>query len=180
LKRNGKLTYQCNLPDSAFTLSDGREFCSQCQKSVIDFTEMSDEEIRQYVAFHSGSLCVKIDSDQLRRVKGKKSSLRQNLAGAATVALLALATESKGQVADSVRTEQVENSPADDKSTKVNVPSDSSAATSLEQGKTLKEPEEGKRRPKKKVFLRLGRREFYVMNKFPFFGTRKGGLRGKF
>lgn len=141
---------------------------------------MSDDEIRQYVAFHSGSLCVKIDSDQLRRVKGRSSSLRQNLAGAATVALLSLAIESKGQVADSVRTEQVENSPGDDKSTSVNVASDTSTAEYYEQGNALNDPEVGKRRPKKKVFLRIGRRTFYVMNKFPFFGTRKSGLRGKF
>ncbi len=140
---------------------------------------MSDEEIRQYIASHSGSLCVKIDSDQLRRVKGKKSSVRRSIAVAGTAALLAIATDSSAQVSDSVRTEQVENIPGAAVPVPFPVTMDSTSVSHSQEG-TLKEPVEEKRPLKKRVFLRIGRRQFYVMNRAPFLGTRRGGLRGKF
>lgn len=140
---------------------------------------MTDDEIRQYVALQAGSFCVKINSDQLQRVKGRKSSFRQKLAVAATATLLAFANESSAQVADTVRTEQVENSPASDYTVPVTVGVDS-AAVSIGEGVVKEEPLVKKRRLRKWTYLRTGRREFYVVNRFPFFGSRYTGWRGKF
>ena len=172
-----KLSYQCNLPDSAFTLVDGKEFCSQCQTSIVDFTVMTDEEIRAYLAARPGSVCVKIDSDQLRRVKGQQSTLRKNLALAATAALLSLATESHAQT-DTVKTEQVANSSSSDASPAAGIGSDTSKVAS--EGYTPEEPVVKRKPLKRKVLLRTRRREFYVMNRAPFFGSRYIGWRGKF
>lgn len=162
-------------------MRNGQEFCSQCYTSIVDFTEMTDEEIRAYVSAQAGTFCVKIHSDQLQRVKGRKSTLRQNLAVAATAAFLAIANESGGQATDSVRTEQVENSPVTNMADPEIVGTDSSSGTACEQGMALDGATFKKVPLKKKVFLRLRYREFYVMNKAPFFGSRRrGGFRGKF
>jgi hypothetical protein len=176
---SSRLSYQCNLPDSAFTLNEGKEFCSQCQTTIADFTVLSDEEIRSYIAAQSGSVCVKIYSDQLRRVKGRKSLLRQQVAVAATATLLALATETSAQTRDTTRTEQVASAPAGDYT--LPIPDSVNSAVISSGEKTVQDTTAVEPKPvRKKVFLRIRRKEFYVMNRFPFFGTRYMKLRGKF
>jgi hypothetical protein len=46
--------------------ANGR-FCSSCQKSVLDFTMMDDQEILQWFASHHGSTCGRFKPDQLNR-----------------------------------------------------------------------------------------------------------------
>lgn len=173
------LSYRCEVPDSEFATVNGHEFCSRCQTAIADFTEMTDEEIRRYVSSQQGSLCVKIYSDQLQRVKGAKSGLRNHLAVTATATLLALSTESNAQVSDTTRMEQVENTPVAGDIVSVPNVADSATTTSSEGAVVEQEPFPKKRELKKKVFLRTSRREYYVMNRFPFFGSRYLQWRGK-
>lgn len=139
---------------------------------------MSDDEIRAYISVRSGSVCVKIDSDQLQRVKSQPSSLKKKLAIAATAAFLAVATESSAQT-DSVKTEQTESVPVSQPNVAVELQSDSSAFLKTEEGVT-DEPVVKKKPLKKWVYLRTSRWERYVTNRWPFFGKRYIGWRGKF
>ncbi|MEK7255396.1 MAG: carboxypeptidase-like regulatory domain-containing protein, partial [Bacteroidota bacterium] len=47
-------------------VSDGR-FCQSCQKTVLDFSGMSDREVASFFQNHQGSACGKFRPDQLRR-----------------------------------------------------------------------------------------------------------------
>jgi len=181
LNKRTELSFECDAPESALSLKDGQDFCSKCRTPVIDMREMPDDEIRKVVAAHGGNLCVRIHSDQLDRVKPKKSTFRKNIAVAGTAALLALATESSAQTTDSTRTEQIQNVPGSAVPVSLPAAVDSATTSAGLEGMTLDEPVVEQRPLKKKVFLRIGRREFYVMNRAPFFGTRrKRGWVGKF
>ena len=46
--------------------ANGR-FCSSCQKTILDFTAMEDNEILQWFANHQGSACGRFRPDQLNR-----------------------------------------------------------------------------------------------------------------
>ena len=57
---------------------EGR-FCSLCQKNVIDFTSMSDEEIKNYFLNYKGaSLCGRLKKEQLEPNQ-KKNNLQNYL-----------------------------------------------------------------------------------------------------
>ncbi len=40
-------------------------FCQQCQKEVIDFTKLSDDQIIEFVNNHKGSICGKLKNSQI-------------------------------------------------------------------------------------------------------------------
>jgi hypothetical protein len=42
-------------------------FCGACQKTVVDFTAMSDQDLVQWFARHEGSVCGRFSKDQLER-----------------------------------------------------------------------------------------------------------------
>src|SRR5688500_1195462 len=41
--------------------------CSSCQKSVIDFTQMTDQELVNYFTSHKGSTCGRFTANQLNK-----------------------------------------------------------------------------------------------------------------
>jgi hypothetical protein len=43
------------------------KFCSSCNKQVVDFSLMSDNQVLNYLAQHSGKLCGRFDAEQLQR-----------------------------------------------------------------------------------------------------------------
>jgi len=49
------------------TPEDKGRFCLQCQKTVVDFSMMSDKEIVQFVNHAKGKICGRFDSRQLNR-----------------------------------------------------------------------------------------------------------------
>lgn len=49
------------------TNKQGR-FCLSCQKTVIDFTNKSDEEIAETILRHQGKICSRFRQSQLRTI----------------------------------------------------------------------------------------------------------------
>ena len=48
-------------------LSEGGRFCGNCQKAVVDFTAMTDEEMIQAMSQQKGSACGRFRAEQLNR-----------------------------------------------------------------------------------------------------------------
>ena len=45
-------------------------FCSSCSKEVVDFTQMSDEEVKNYfLNKHTGSTCGRFRTEQIHRIR---------------------------------------------------------------------------------------------------------------
>lgn len=58
----------CHENWAAMTPEDKGRFCGACQKTVIDFTAMSDRELAQFFKKPAGSVCGRFDNSQLNRV----------------------------------------------------------------------------------------------------------------
>lgn len=59
---------QCHEKWSAMQQQEQGRFCAQCQKTVIDFSEMSDEAVRNFLLEQKGkSICGRIRASQLAR-----------------------------------------------------------------------------------------------------------------
>ena len=59
---------QCHEEWSAMQQQEQGRFCAQCQKTVIDFSEMSDEAVRNFLLEQKGkSICGRIRARQLAR-----------------------------------------------------------------------------------------------------------------
>ncbi|MBT1686817.1 carboxypeptidase-like regulatory domain-containing protein [Dawidia soli] len=56
----------CAEPWSSFTPTSEGGFCGSCQKTVIDFTRMSDQQILDYLAAKRGKTCGRFRPDQLK------------------------------------------------------------------------------------------------------------------
>jgi hypothetical protein len=56
----------CQQKWTDFEDRGGRGFCSSCQKEVIDFTRMSDEEIMRYFKDLPQNVCGQLRQDQMR------------------------------------------------------------------------------------------------------------------
>jgi predicted house-cleaning NTP pyrophosphatase (Maf/HAM1 superfamily) len=51
----------CSQRWEDLTLKDQGRFCSTCQQIIVDFTQMSDQEIVEYLKVHTtGKVCGKI------------------------------------------------------------------------------------------------------------------------
>lgn len=58
----------CDQEWSSMTKTDTGKFCSQCSKTVIDFTQLTDNEIIQIVEQTSDTLCGRLTKQQLNRI----------------------------------------------------------------------------------------------------------------
>ena len=70
---------------------EGGRFCGQCQKTVIDFSGMTDEAVMQTMAQQVGNVCGRFREDQLNRHLRKETNGSlgyQRLAGLVTAGLL--------------------------------------------------------------------------------------------
>jgi CarboxypepD_reg-like domain len=52
------------------------KFCMSCQKTVVDFSVMTDQEILQHISTASGNICGRASNDQLNRVLSAPTELR--------------------------------------------------------------------------------------------------------
>lgn len=64
---NLQIPSSCSENWENMTAGHGERFCASCQKSVVDFTRMSDAELRLYFQSYSGSTCGRFTRDQLNR-----------------------------------------------------------------------------------------------------------------
>lgn len=58
----------CHENWNAMTPEDKGRFCAACQKTVVDFTAMSDAQIAQFFKKPAGSVCGRFEDSQLNRV----------------------------------------------------------------------------------------------------------------
>ncbi|WP_316796478.1 carboxypeptidase-like regulatory domain-containing protein [Pedobacter agri] len=75
-------------------------FCNSCQKSVTDFTQFSDQDLKDWFAKNHGSTCGRFDQNQLHKlfVNESKFSIKRfksNLIGASLFAFLSFPKVSK-------------------------------------------------------------------------------------
>src|SRR3954471_1426107 len=57
----------CHEDWNKMTPCDKGKFCASCQKTVIDFTNMSDRQIAEHFKKQEGSVCGRFMGDQLNR-----------------------------------------------------------------------------------------------------------------
>ncbi len=63
-----KIEEPCGQEWTAMTQTDIGKFCSQCSKTVVDFTKLTDTEIIQFVEKTSDKLCGRLTPQQLNRL----------------------------------------------------------------------------------------------------------------
>ncbi len=50
----------CSQPWEDMTPQEQDRFCGSCQRTVVDFTRMSDQEIAAYLKASTGKVCGKV------------------------------------------------------------------------------------------------------------------------
>lgn len=173
-----RFEFNCNEPEHSFSNTDCGEYCSACNKVVIDLTAKAIPEIMEIIKANGGAVCGKIYPEQLSISEAKRrSSLRLALAGIA--ALLSLSSAEGQTTRTSVKTEQIDFLRTGTDDEVQIIPGSFCDLKSIDNDSLP--PDEEVKVVKRKTFLRIGRRRFFVMNKFPFFGTSKQQyFRGKF
>ncbi|MEN7546359.1 carboxypeptidase-like regulatory domain-containing protein [Rapidithrix thailandica] len=63
---NLSITSPCSEDFENFQATETGGFCSSCQKNVVDFTQMNEEEILQYFKNNTGKTCGKFKPRQLK------------------------------------------------------------------------------------------------------------------
>jgi hypothetical protein len=58
----------CHENWDAMSPEDKGRFCGACQKTVIDFTDMSDRQVAEFFKKPAGNVCGRFDGEQLNRV----------------------------------------------------------------------------------------------------------------
>ncbi|PZP51165.1 MAG: hypothetical protein DI598_03875 [Pseudopedobacter saltans] len=69
----------CDQDWNLMTKNDLGGFCSQCSKTVVDFTGLSDKEIIELLNRSSGSLCGRLTSQQMNRPIETQRQYRNSL-----------------------------------------------------------------------------------------------------
>ena len=62
-----KIDNPCGQKWTSMTKTDFGKFCSHCSKTVVDFTQLTDNEVLQIVKKNSGKLCGRLTQEQLNR-----------------------------------------------------------------------------------------------------------------
>lgn len=81
-----KIDNPCGQEWASMTKTDVGKFCAHCSKTVVDFTQLTDNEILQIIEQNSGKLCGRLSQEQLNRAiqlyqPTKNSRLYKLLAG---------------------------------------------------------------------------------------------------
>lgn len=89
----------CHEQWDTFTPTEKGGFCASCQKEVIDFTQWSNEQIRQYVSKNAQRLCGRFRTDQLKTYPDvDQSRLSRMTLPAMALSLLFTANETQAQI----------------------------------------------------------------------------------
>lgn len=81
-----KIDKHCGQDWNSMTRTDIGKFCHHCSKAVVDFTQLTDNEVLQIIEQNSGKLCGRLSQNQLNRViqpyqPTKRTRLYKILAG---------------------------------------------------------------------------------------------------
>jgi hypothetical protein len=96
----------CTEDWNTMTATQSGKFCASCQKTVIDFSRMSDAEIIQYFSDFKGETCGRLTEKQLNSVIAEPLILKPNYRWAYALSALLLPTIAASQtVNNSVLTE---------------------------------------------------------------------------
>lgn len=90
------------------------KFCNSCQKSVVDFTNFSDRELRSWFAGNQGKSCGRFKPEQLDRLIRVKenytlSRFKPNLIAASLLAFLSFPKLTNAHISSSYPTFQTDN-----------------------------------------------------------------------
>jgi hypothetical protein len=96
----------CHEDWNTMTATESGKFCAACQKTVIDFSRMSDTEIIHYFSDFKGETCGRLTEKQLNSVIAEPLVLKPNYRWAWALSALLLPTVAASQtVKNSVPTE---------------------------------------------------------------------------
>jgi hypothetical protein len=96
----------CHEDWNTMTATESGKFCASCQKTVIDFSRMSDAEIIHYFSDFKGETCGRLTDKQLNSVIAEPLVLKPNYRWAWALSALLLPTVAASQtVKNSVQTE---------------------------------------------------------------------------
>ncbi len=97
-----KIEEPCNENWNAMSPKEQGRFCGVCTKEVVDFTCMSDQEVKSYFTNYKGSLCGRFNSTQLVQKDERYFKLpdytKKFIKAFATVFLIFSAYSSNGQM----------------------------------------------------------------------------------
>ena len=70
-----KIKTPCSEDWDKMTESDAGRFCQKCEKDVVDFRDMTSEEILQFFRQNTGKVCSRIKKGQLREFNRRYQEL---------------------------------------------------------------------------------------------------------
>ena len=113
----------CTEDWNTMTATQSGKFCAACQKTVIDFSRMSDAEIIRYFADFQGDTCGRLTEKQLNSVIAEPLILKPNYRWAYALSALLLPTIAASQTGkNSVPTEIRDPSVSEAKSVENDLP----------------------------------------------------------
>ncbi len=93
MKKSGyelKIENPCSADWSEMSATEKGRFCTQCEKTVIDFTKFSDDAVIKLLEQNKGSMCGRLHNSQLERYLVKTQTQKQNPYSARFIAGLLL------------------------------------------------------------------------------------------
>lgn len=82
----------CNQDWYLMTRTNGGKFCSNCSKTVLDFTTISDNEIIQILEKESSNICGRINNQRLNRILETKPQTKKSILLQTITSLILLGT----------------------------------------------------------------------------------------
>ena len=102
-----KIDKPCHENWNAMTQKEQGKFCGVCTKDVIDFTSMSDQEVKSYFTNYKGSLCGRFNANQLEQKNDRYFTLpdytKKFIRAFAMAFLMFTAIEMQGQAIDQIK-----------------------------------------------------------------------------
>jgi len=165
------LDYNCKEPFWKFKKQNGEDFCKTCNHSIIDFTNLTNEEIIKIFKEQNGKTCGKFYEDQLlideKTIKGPSFS---KIVIASAIALITtLKTSAQSTKGESAKIEQSPiNNPG---ATQIQV--DSLKEAEYWQLPEYLESTKSSKIISKNIKIYIRGTRFYIDARFPFIHVRK-------
>lgn len=139
-KPSVQISTPCSEQWADMKLVEGSRFCGNCQKTVTDFTAMTDDEVMQVIVQHRGHACGRFRIEQLSRPLRTYSPVSytpQRFWGLLAAGLLGWHT-TQAQVTDQeVSNEKITVQPVANRLKHQSQPSTSSSVTQIDSSKVI-------------------------------------------